>query len=431
MKYKITSILLLCAAVISGNAYAQKTLHGQSHYQYDGAKFNPTDSVKYFHSGTKGDLAPKYPIPEFEVMQDSAHFFTYSGSSWTMNARMVQTFSGTDIQQATYYKMSSGNWENDKRVTIVYKSGKPDTVLTESWSTFGSGSWRNSNRIMYSWSGNNYLTVYRQAFSGFGPNAKWTNDYMKTYTYNSSNLETSYINQDWQSGSWVNTEKIESTYSSNRVTKKERFVWSSGMWSINDRDNYSYDGSGRVTTKVSEYYVTTPSPKWINSYEYKYKYSGSSPNPDSMTKSGWDQGNSIFSPEKRYGYAFNSANKMTLEITESWTGTKFEYSAVNDTINNYYYNTASVGSLAGLDAELSVYPSPAQNTIHIAIEGAKTSEKWQFTITDMSGRIQKTWSELPVGVLSADVSTLPTGNYLLTVSDGSKAATKRFVVANK
>lgn len=73
-----------------------------------------------------------------------------------------------------------------------------------------------------------------------------------------------------------------------------------------------------------------------------------------------------------------------------------------------------------LNDEISLYPNPAQDFLNIGIKG----KDFQTIISDFSGKtVLKSENEQ-----SLDVSKLPNGNYLLTVSRNGKSVTRKLMI---
>lgn len=94
-------------------------------------------------------------------------------------------------------------------------------------------------------------------------------------------------------------------------------------------------------------------------------------------------------------------------------------------------NTASIESdffIEGL--KYSMYPNPSTDWMNIEMEVERANE-YTIIIHDLSGRLVKTHN---VGYLnrgkvstSIDVFDMPSGNYILTITDGRKGLSKKFI----
>ncbi len=79
------------------------------------------------------------------------------------------------------------------------------------------------------------------------------------------------------------------------------------------------------------------------------------------------------------------------------------------------------------EAGFSIFPNPVQGDLNVRpAEG--TSGLYQAMITDMAGRqIRSTTVDFNAGTATLSVSDLPEGNYNLTINNGDKTGTSRFI----
>ncbi|MBW7913564.1 MAG: T9SS type A sorting domain-containing protein [Taibaiella sp.] len=435
MKYIITLSLVFSLTLFTTISKAQMRLMGKAHRTYVSSGNIIEDSVLYFHSGVKGANPGKYKIPEFELMEDSMHVFTKDGTGVKWTGRRVSTYNGSDFNESIYYTWndSSKTWRNSLRTRILYKSGKPDTVHYETWSTFGSGSWRRSSCIVYTWNSNNIATRHRLTYSygGGGNPAGWRNNRMHTYQY-SGNNETSFVDQRWVTsggGSWQDSVKRETTYAAGKVSQINWFKSSGGSWTDDVRYIYSYDGNSRITVIQKDIYTGV----WENDNgRDTFFYTGSSATPDTMIRIA-----KLFPPnftnQGKWGYKYlpDGSGRMTEEVSISWDGiSEWKQTNNQDSINNWYYNwVVSVESIDVNNSKINIYPSPANNTIHVQLDGIMKDKHVQYVILDMQGRVVKNWSEYSKSETKMSVNELPSGNYILNVNDGTFKGVRKFTIS--
>jgi hypothetical protein len=80
--------------------------------------------------------------------------------------------------------------------------------------------------------------------------------------------------------------------------------------------------------------------------------------------------------------------------------------------------------------ELKVFPNPATNELQISL-GLVQDEMVQYELTDISGRIVKTWQAATSkeAVTTHDVSELTNGIYILKVTAGQHSKTEKIVIS--
>lgn len=428
MKYIITLSLVFSLTLFTTISKAQMRLMADAHRTYVSTGNIIEDSARYFHSGAKGATPGKYKIPEFELMDDSMHVFDKSGSGVKWTGRRVSNYTGTDFNYSIYYTWSdsANNWRNSLRSRIIYAGGKPDTVYYESWSTFGAGSWRANSRIMYTWNGNNIATQTRQT-RGFGPNPQWTNRERQTYTYSSGN-ETDLIIARWSSGNWVDSFRRTTTYAGGKISDVSTFKWNGSTWGDDTKSTYAYDGSSRLLTVKRDIYTGVWEPNRIDTFIYLP--SNTSAYHDTMMRISYLLGS--FNNEGKFAYKRLTDGRPTELVTMSWDGSAWKQTNNQDSIDNWYYDwNVNVENINMNNDKISVYPSPANNVIHIAIDdaGVTNNKHIQYAILDMQGRVVKNWSEYSKAETTMSISELAAGNYILRVNDGTFSGVRKFTVS--
>lgn len=433
MNLKITLTALLSAGLVTA-ATAQQLprLLAESNYSYDGTNYVPMDSVKYSYGGNRGSSPQPFGNLEnlFDNSYDRADSFRYSGGTWTNYARNSKTYTSNNLDERTTETWDGSAWKGSRKVTVDYKSSKPDTSRWQYWSTFGSGSWREDGKIGYTWNGNYPATVTRIGWRfGGGGGGGWRNDYHHIFTYSSGNI-TSQTIQDWDNNNsqWVNVSKKDITYGGNGPVKFENRDWSLGNNSflLQDRGTYTYSG-GRLE-KLLEDYTTDNGSTWDNSKEYRYYYAGSGSLPDTMTEHTWDPFSNLWNNTKKYIYTYNSYGQVTKIVTQSWNNGWLATSS--DDMTNYYYDLhpTSVAQANALEGSINVYPSPASSALNVQV-GTKIGQVLHYSLTGVNGTVVKTWSAVNTGrAQNVSVDNLPAGNYFMVVHDGKNVSTKQFTV---
>lgn len=423
---RITLLMLMCCSVIANNVYAQQKLMGTSvTTKLPVAK---TDSTKYFHSGAKGYGNPIYDkIPEYRLMEDSSYYF----AAGTLTRKTICTYTGTDFTQSVTQSLNNGTWRNSSRVRMVYKSSKPDSAIYESFNTQGNGSWRLSALIVYTWSGNNMSSATRYTRGG-GRNPSWVGDWKTAYAYSGGNMTDSTF-QDWNNSSkkWEDVERKKSTWVSGRLTKTATDVIDAGGWKPGYEGFYTYDGSGRLidlTTKRNTAGAGAPA-VWGNFLRDSlfYKAGNNTAVADTLFRYDASSGGSYINIFQ-LGIEHTPLGQMSKVTTMRWDGiSKYEYGPQDSTLSWYWGFNVDVNDVKPAVEVIKVYPSPASNMLHIALEGI-ADKQVQFAIVDMQGRVAKVWAETAKPQTTIDITALPAGNYVLRLDDGTQMATKKFAV---
>ena len=92
--------------------------------------------------------------------------------------------------------------------------------------------------------------------------------------------------------------------------------------------------------------------------------------------------------------------------------------------------TSGIAEHRSQTGELTIYPNPAKDQLHISLS-SNIAERTQVTVFDQSGRkIQAMETEYDgASPITTDVSSLPSGFYLLSVKNNHCTSTRSFIVA--
>lgn len=425
MKLKFTLLTLCCAALFGVNCFAQGqgVLLSNAKYDVNGTQ---KDSIIYFYSGDKAKPVPKYAkVPEYLRMDDSSHRYI----DGALAKRTICTYTGSnEFSQSITYTYTSGTWRNEMRVRMVYKTGKPDTVFYDTWSTQGSGSWRLSSCIVYSsWNGNDVLNVTRYTRS-FGRNAKWNNDWKTVYSYAGGNIKDS-AHESWSNNAWVKERMKKYTWTSGKLTQvdEDGKDASSNTWKPFYKAVYTYDANGRVIDIKNDANDNAGGWKPYLRDTMMYISGNTTSAPDTIIRLDASTGNYV--NQFKIAYQYKSNSLITRAIQYSWNGTTAWVRAGQDTTNTWNWGAGvSVNDIAKKSNILNVYPSPASNELHITLDGI-AAKKVEFVITDMQGRAAKAWNQVVNGNITVDITALPAGNYVLMMNDGTQKDAKKFAVS--
>lgn len=422
MNNKIFTGLILLACSGIGQANAQQRLVAQSQWDFNGG-YVLKDSARYEHSsGTRANEG-KYNIVEYDNLYDKGWVYDASGQ---LDKTHTQTFDGNNLLTERIVLEADGS--NDSRITIDYDSGlKPDTVKYYTWSSFGGGRWSLGSRIAYDFNGNNVSQKTRERYQ-FGGGGSWRNDYQENWVYSGGNI-TTYTRKEWSSGNWVNVVEHRTKYASGKISEVEHYNWdgTGGSWNLNDKDIYTYDGSGRLESIANEFYVGSAP---FNGRKLQYIYNGTNADADSIIRLEWDGVGNVYTNSKRTALDYNGAGQVTLASTESWDGSKWYTEVGLDSSLHYYYGWAvNVTEVNTADNGISVYPIPATNNINIKIAGVAADKEFRMSIIDIAGKVQRAWNVQAASLITVPVNELAGGSYILSVDDGNTVKNERFLIS--
>jgi hypothetical protein len=267
--------------------------------------------------------------------------------------------------------------------------------LTELWSSTSSN-WANMKNETYAYNSAYKNTRYNlQTWDG--STSSWRNSLGYSFLYNGSNQNTGYVRQIGSSSgpSWVNTDSFSYTVNSmGSPTTAIGYVWSVG-WQQAERQIYTY------TTANLE---------------------------SSYTRETWN-GTDYTGVARDYS-TYNSFGQLLKNYAETFNGNAW-VTGQGDGLARYAYQAygTQVGNTPNTNMQMSMYPNPARESLHLAIDW-KNVQDFSVSVFDVSGRLHYSWQEHPALSYKRqiDVRALPAGMYMLKVQSGGNTWSEAFTV---
>ncbi|MBW7914875.1 MAG: T9SS type A sorting domain-containing protein [Taibaiella sp.] len=132
----------------------------------------------------------------------------------------------------------------------------------------------------------------------------------------------------------------------------------------------------------------------------------------------WDASFSVFVNKSKEIRSYNKNNVTKEIISYSWDGSNWIH-ADNDIIVRYYYEQyfpTNVSNLAADNAEMTVYPVPASENLHVSFN-ITSGQDFSIVIADMAGKA--VYMDKVTGATAYSktipVDNIPSGTYLLRV----------------
>lgn len=235
------------------------------------------------------------------------------------------------------------------------------------------------------------LTMYSYNMA----NSQWEPAYGHRYSYDPANKVSADTAEFWTGMNWMDIQASGHLYdaSARRLSITRRSFAGAG-WDLQDRDSMQYSGAN-------------PYPHTVMSQNYNM---------------GWEWTN-------KNVYAYNAAYQVTVDSAFSYDMMSASWNPSD--VNWYYYETynpSSVGNVAELNAEVSLYPVPVQEQLNVLFRrdsGAPLN--WQVRAAD--GRVLQqgeTGAQLS-GRIRVSLQGMPSGLYIFTLQGADGAMVRRFV----
>lgn len=398
---------------------------------HDGSSFVPQDSMTYSYSGGRG-ANPDYDINSdlHEWLYDESVDYEYNSSSYDKIGKSVQTYdgSGNVTEEIGYtWNIGTSSWEKVVRYTYTYTGGVLSKRLTETWNT-GTSQWTPNMTNEYTFT-NGKLTMSLNKNWNTGT-SQWDNSTRNTFTYDGNGNNTGMVYEHWTSGNWEGSYKTDRTFNgSNMKVTETSYNWVMGNWQYSWKDSNGYNGSGQLITNISKMWNTMNS-SWENVSRTTYTYSTGNL-PTMGVSEDWDDMTSSYENSSRIHFAWNNYDQILNANSDTWNGSSWapDYGDFNE---SYYYESyTGVNDVAvAKKSDVIVYPTVTSETLNIYLAPGNTGNVL-YRIVDMSGRVQKKWSDMNSGTgksSTVSVNELPAGNYLLTINENGQLQTKRFTI---
>lgn len=408
-------------------------LTGIGDYVNNGAGFYVSDSTLFVYSnGRGGDLT--------HVMKyDNENYFVYNNSDslFDPNTENTQVFDASFNISSNVKQIWSGvttGWVPQTKYLYFYDvTNSMTSQIYQNWNS-GSGSWISASKNDYT-----YTTSGGQLFSNI--NSVWnagvgfvqTSEMIYSYDVHGNLIQE--LDNSNSGTSWLPVQEWVYTYNSaNQPLTKTFDNWNGGGYVHQYRYSYSYDSLSHNLLSTLYQTYNVDSATWVNSFLSLYSnFDGA--NPQTQEDRTWNDtvlGGS-WMPNKLWAFTYNSYFQMTSRVGTSYNVTLPGYeNAAGDPLTYYHYETVevnAVNNVAATNCQVSVFPIPAQNMLHISVN-AEAAVSYDIAILDMTGRIVRSWKTNTTASYTTTVPTdnLATGNYFVKISSSNGQTIQQFNV---
>lgn len=319
-----------------------------------------------------------------DTLYDSYEQFAYNPTieQWEKYSKTSFTYDANNfIQQRTEKRWNSTNsvYENYFQVFLIYTNGVLMQDISQQWS---GTAWINNSKNNYEYDSNNNQT--KKTNSDWDAiNDVWENDYQNIYTYTGNN-KTEQVNQLWNSATlvWDNSSRHVYTYNTNGNQLTDRYdIWVASAWQYSYRTTNTYNSNNLKTLYLSEDW-DNGGMVWENDYRYIYSYDGND-NQTNYTMQNWDDIASAWENEEKTDYTYDSFNSTTLALYYSWdaVGSSWDYESKRE----YYWSDFDATNISDiLKNPTTVFPNPTSGIINF---DSGSNEIQHITISDITGKI--------------------------------------------
>lgn len=392
----------------SGNS----RLVAKSHFVYNGSGFVAIDSFNYTYTTNHGGSPDIRDANDDNVFFDeSMSYFFYNGAPFVLQKRVQTYYSNNNIKslKPQPYNIANNTWKDTIMYNYNYNS---DNLVT--------------NMQMNVWLGQGINQVT------FNNNYILQNGVELLNTLNSP-LHTLTFSYDQGNNDLITSVDTKKNVNNDTIAQT--------------RDNFAYDGAGRLTEKKSEEEDLATS---IYHYteSWTYTYNGAATNPQTGLKKIWvnnawqiselhtytyDANDNLMldlnqAPTSSNGYVntsktewtYNVSNQPLTIVSHTWNVSSGSWMiAANDYQRKFYYETYIPTSVANLDKtamHLNLYPNPATDNVNLSMQW-DTPQPFTVMIYDIQGRVMQQWQESPTRDYNKQIalSNLVSGTYVVKI----------------
>ena len=428
--YNLSDTANLMLTGKSDSGYFMYSGQEGSEFNYQMMDFVVTPDVAF-----TSPLNENYPLTyniafDFPSMPDVPEMFPDSAYLWANNTssgvdsfyyadRSTYSYSNTILQQDNQFQPDLPG--QNQRINFYYASGKLTSAIYLNYSG-STSTWDTVNIVSYAYNGSGELVMDSATFHPAA--GVWIIDYKFVYTYDGSG----------------------------NISSIDDFVDSSGYWQASRRMLFSYNTDNTLhTASVNQYSGGTLIPFSLDSFGYTtgvnyftfektsvflsdtvactyLKHVSGAGLPDTVTYSYFINSPGL-SPQlmmaKKVSFVYDTlenpvvASAFNYIIADSfaWTGS---YAATAERIFYYHYQTYELSDVKNVVAQapVKIYPNPATSEITILRPGVSIGSASFVTITNMAGQpVIKQKFLWARESESLAVSELPRGIYILTIAD--------------
>ncbi len=389
-------VTLLCAMQYAAAQATHMRLIAVKQSRYNGTQFINYDSSRYVYSGThEGNLDINPVVLDYD-------------------------------KGNTYIWDSTGNWLQTNRYTNLFDANERMVQTTnEVWNTT-TNHWDSLDRSIYTYNGQGQLTEYLvQDWNG----GSWDNSFRQTTTYITAGI-SQRLNQFWNSSNntWFDNDRFVYTYDANNKLAEELHQFWNGTWKNVNRNIYRYNSTGLVW-QASFHQWNLGTSAWDSSTRSTITYDAAN-DPATTLYEEWDGSAYVYLQKQTTTF---SNHQRILAETQSWSSASTGWVYNTSSYRMYYFYEpffpTGITTLP-MQADVKLYPMPANNTLYIALQNSN-GKIYTLTLIDLNGRkLLQQQSPVYNNTLSLPVANLPAGNYLLSVATDGQWVTRQVSIAH-
>jgi len=292
------------------------------------------------------------------------------------------------------YGWYSGNWVEIYKYEFTYDTKNNQTSKTEYY--WSSGNWVESWKQEFTYDNNNNLTSETNYYRNSG---NWVGSYKQEFTYDNNNNRISETGYYWDSGNWIEDYKQEYTYNlsysladliipdklspfpiNNMFTDWKSYTWSGTDWTENEVAIFYWD---EIWVSVPPKITTTSLPNGVVNTYYKSTITVT----EYSTIIGWEVDSGAL-PDGLSLYSNGEISGTPTTVGTFYFTIKVENTVGSDSkaLSIKIEEELGIEQLTMNNEQLTIYPNPAGNQLHITRGHAPLWEGTEYVIYSVVGQ---------------------------------------------
>ncbi|MCC7299251.1 MAG: T9SS type A sorting domain-containing protein [Bacteroidia bacterium] len=373
-------------------------------------------------------------------LESNTYNWNNSNNTWMPGQSVVKTYDANGNETSTTYKNGYLTaWVNNTKSEMEYDVNNNKITNTNFIWDNTNMVWVKQNQQAMTYTASKKLETLERRNWNTGTSSFYP-QFKENYTYNSSDLETEILYQNWTGSKWEGASKVANTYQNNNLTRSVNLAYAGPVLGFKSQSAviYLYNSDNTVSEKINNSFVNDIEK---NSSKTVYSYNSNK----LIIKSeflNWNANTSMYAINNFTNYTFNSANKKTLEESFSYSSTymtvlpvdkkTYEFDANGleiafESSNNFSptqarYQTVIREEYACTNVATNhikpttvntnhIYPNPAADKVNIKIYKKTTVAVYN----NMGALVYKNNADNEILVI--DLSNLANGMYYVQLSD--------------
>lgn len=383
-------------------------------YSYDNQKNLLSETKQIFQTGNWQNYSQL--TYAYNAQNDStiAAFNVWIGTGWEERSRTLFSYNANvKLTEMVMETKDSGIWERTQLDSFVFDSN--DRLLQQFEIRWYEGTIIQGEQILYQYDSLNRLT---QAQIKQRDGILWENRLQNIFIYDSGNLKVTEVKQNWFNNAWENSIQTLYTLNTNQnITQELKQIWDGTNWVNKSRRKILFNV---LNQKTMDYLSTWYNNQWNSNEERTYDYDGNGNEIHYLSKL-WDVNLQQWIKNSTEDKIYDAGDNLLLR--QSWVNS-MPKAPIFKTL--YYYRGFPSGMEDVVQADnISLYPNPAKNVLHI--DAGSNSDVIQVYLINLMGQTLLAKEFTNNDAVTLDLTTLQPGIYIVEVIQGMRKMRSKLV----